>query len=66
MSNFEGGVSIFSDMAMIAGSKIATAPMLFMKADIKPTVTIMITITRSGLFPPRRSIDSPIKSATPV
>ena len=44
--NFDGGVSIFSEMAMTAGNKMATAPMLFITADINPAVIMRMTIKR--------------------
>ena len=39
-------------MTNMVGNRMATAPMLFMKADIKPTVIITTRVSNTGCPPP--------------
>lgn len=66
INNLEGGVFVSRATLTTAGSKIATAPILFIKADIKPTPTIINTVIRAVLFPANRTTCRAIESATPL
>ena len=49
MSSLEGGMSVSRATLITAGSRMATAPMLFIKADMTPTVTMISTVSRNWL-----------------
>ena len=59
MSSFEGGILAWRATLTTAGRRMATAPMLFIKADMVPTVNMMTTVRRAGLLPAKRKIARP-------
>ena len=66
ISNFETGTLVCRDMLTTAGSNIAVAPTLFMKAEMMPQAIMITAIKRISLFPDNRRIYFPKTSATPV
>ena len=66
MSNLEAGTRVFLDIPITAGINTATAPTLFMKADIVPHTSMVTRMSLASLSPERRRIREPNKSATPV
>ena len=66
MSSLEIGIFVFLEIPITAGISTATAPTLFMKADIEPHTIIITAISLASLAPDKRSISEPRISATPV
>ncbi len=66
ISSFEGAVLVSLATLTTAGNNMATAPMLFINADIKPTPTMMTTVRRAEFWPAIRTINRAIESATPL
>ena len=66
IKSFETGILVCFATLTTAGNNIAVAPTLFIKADIRPQVSIMTVIRRISLFPESRKMNFPRISATPV
>ena len=66
ISRREAGIPVWRAIWITAGSSTAAAPMLFMKADMQPQVSMSTAIKRGSLPPASRRMRSPRKSATPV
>ena len=66
MSNLEGGIRNWRLMDNTAGIKIATAPTLFIKADITPAVSMMTAKIHCGRGPATCNIRTASISAMPV
>ena len=66
MSSLDAGILVFIEIPITAGINTATAPTLFIKADMMPHTNIIIAISRASCAPDRRKISDPNLSATPV
>ena len=66
IKSLDGAVFVSRATLTTAGNKIATAPILFMKADIRPTPNMMIKVKRAEFWPASRTIYRAIVSATPL
>ena len=54
MSSFDAGIRVRREMSMTTGNRSAATPTLFMNAERIPAVSMITSVSRVSLVPPRR------------